>query len=65
MWASQDIGDGLGFDILSFDEADDILGATVVPFGEVITQRPSPEFPPLIKVRENFNDKLLASVDEL
>jgi hypothetical protein len=23
MWASQDIGDGLGFDILSFDEADD------------------------------------------
>jgi len=23
LWASQDIGDGLGFDILSFDEADD------------------------------------------
>lgn len=23
MWASQDIGDGLGFDILSFDDADD------------------------------------------
>ena len=23
MWAAQDIGDGLGFDILSFDDADD------------------------------------------
>ena len=23
VWASQDIGDGLGFDILSFDETDD------------------------------------------
>jgi hypothetical protein len=23
VWASRDIGDGLGFDILSFDEADD------------------------------------------
>src|SRR4029077_20050972 len=23
VWASQDIGDGLGFDILSFDDADD------------------------------------------
>jgi hypothetical protein len=30
VWASQDIGDGLGFDILSFDDADDGEGMVEV-----------------------------------
>lgn len=46
-------------------EGDDVLGAREVPSDEVITVRCTKHVDSLIKVRTDFNDKLLSSVHEM
>ena len=46
-------------------EGDDVLGTREVPADEVVTVKPPAHFDSLIKVRTNFNDKLLGSVHEM
>ncbi|MFT3709101.1 MAG: hypothetical protein QM817_15760 [Archangium sp.] len=48
-----------------FDGNDLIEAGVATPDGEFVTSRPQPKFGNLIKVRVNFNDKLMASVHEL
>jgi hypothetical protein len=50
---------------LDFTEGDLIDGARLIPLGEIYLAKPKPGFKSLITVRTNFNDKLLASVNEL
>jgi hypothetical protein len=45
---------------------DDLIdGERFLPLGELYTAPPASQFDCLIKVRTNFNDKLLQSVNEL
>jgi len=46
-------------------ENDLIKGSTLTSDIEVITYRNSPKFKSLIKVRENFDDKIVRSVDQM
>jgi hypothetical protein len=50
---------------LDFTNSDVIDGTRVIPLGELYVAKPTPVFKRLITVRTNFNDKLLASVNEL
>jgi hypothetical protein len=50
---------------LDFTEGDLIDGARLIPLGDIYLAKPKPGFKSLITVRTNFNDKLLASVNEL
>jgi hypothetical protein len=49
---------------LIFD-GEDVLGAGAVPSDEWVTVKHPAHFDSLIKVRTNFNDKLLSSVHEM
>jgi hypothetical protein len=45
---------------------DDLIdGERLLPLGEIYTAPPASQFDCLIKVRTNFNDKLMQSVNEL
>jgi hypothetical protein len=46
-------------------DGEDVLGSGAVPSDELVTVRPPARFDSLIKVRTNFNDKLLSSVHEM
>ncbi len=46
-------------------EGDDVLGTGAVPSDELVTVKPPAHFDSLIKVRTDFNDKLLSSVHEM
>jgi hypothetical protein len=46
-------------------ENDVIEATTKTPDGSIITYRNSPKFKSLIKVRENFDDKIVRSVDQM
>lgn len=46
-------------------EAVDVSGELVKPQGAVISERRKAEFNPLIRLRENFNDEMKRSVDEV
>ena len=46
-------------------EAVDVSGELVKPQGAVISERRKAEFNPLIRLRENFNDAMKRSVDEV
>ncbi len=50
---------------VDFAEGDLIDGETLAPNGVVITEPVRPKYGSLIKVRDNFNDKLAASVSEM
>ena len=44
----------------------DLIDATTkTPDGTIITYRNSPKFQSMIKVRENFDDKIVRSVDQM
>lgn len=44
----------------------DLIGGGIhTPDGTIITYRNSPKFKTLIKVRENFDDKIVRSVDQM
>jgi len=44
----------------------DLIGGTLsTPDGTIITYRNSPKFRNLIKVRENWDDKIVRSVDQM
>lgn len=48
------------------DFGEDLIEATTkTPDGTIITYRNSPKFKNLIKVRENFDDKIVRSVDQM
>jgi len=49
---------------IDFD-AVDVSGELVKPQGAVISERRKAEFNPLIRLRENFNDEMKRSVDEV
>lgn len=48
-----------------FDENDVVNGELQGPNGQVVTAGPDPVFPSLIRVRQNFSDKLMQSVQNL
>jgi hypothetical protein len=48
-----------------FGEGDDVLGGTVGPDGILLQGDTPPKFKSMIRVRENFSDKLRDSVNEL
>jgi hypothetical protein len=48
-----------------FDENDVINGELNGPEGTVVYGKPRPKFPPMIRVRRDFSDKLMQSVSEL
>lgn len=50
--------------VVNFSD-DAIEGTREVPAGLVVEGRKPPTFHSLVKVRDNFNDKLLASVHEM
>ena len=50
---------------VKFNEGDDIEGGTQGPNGTLIQGDSRPVFNSLIRVRENFSDKLMHSVNEL
>lgn len=49
---------------IDFD-AVDVTGELVKPQGGFISERRKAEFNPLIRLRENFNDEMKRSVDEV
>jgi hypothetical protein len=50
---------------VKFGEGDDILGGTVGPDGQVVQGDQRKVFPSMIRVRDNFADKLRQSVNAL
>jgi hypothetical protein len=50
---------------VDFTETDLITGTLAGPDGEVVVGKDRPVFKSLTLVRDNFNDKLMASVDEM
>jgi hypothetical protein len=51
--------------VIIFDPDEDIGGHVVGPDGTVITGDSRPVFPNMIRIRQNFSDKLKASVNDL
>lgn len=50
---------------LKFDEPDLIEGGLKGPADTYVTFRKRPDFKTMIKVRENFDDKIVRSVDQM
>ncbi|MEW5740875.1 MAG: hypothetical protein AB1938_18290 [Myxococcota bacterium] len=50
---------------VDFNDPDLINGTLQGPDGEVVVGKPRPVFESFKLVRDNFNDKLMASVDEM